>query len=83
MDGRERKEGETVAIKLCRTRYIVELCFPHLAIPTVNVTNADDIFRYIIATILLSMIKQREIDYLFDQCCIFNFTFHFTLNYKS
>lgn len=68
MNRRERKEGETVAIKLCRIRYIVQLCFPHPAAgPVVNVTNADDIFRYIIATIFLSMIKQRKLDYLFDQ----------------
>lgn len=70
-DGRERKEGETVVIKLCRTRYIVQLCFPHPAAgPVVNVTNVDDIFCYIIATVFLSMIKQREIDYVFDQYCI-------------
>lgn len=70
MNRRERREGETVAIKLCRIRYIVQLCFPHPAAgPIVNVTNADDIFRYIIATIFLSMIKQRELDDLFDQYC--------------
>ena len=67
MDGWKRKEGETVAIKLCRTRYIVQLCFPHpAASPVVNVTNTDDIFCYI-ATMFLSMIKRREIDYLFNQ----------------
>lgn len=64
MDRRERKGGETVAIELCRSRYIVQLCFPHpAASPIVNVTNTGDIFCYIITTILLSMNK-REIDYL-------------------
>lgn len=44
MDG-QRKRGETVAIELCRSRYIVQLCFPHpAASPVVNVTNTDDIF---------------------------------------
>lgn len=42
-DRRERKEGETVAIELCRSRYIVQLCFLP-ASPIVNVTNTGDIF---------------------------------------
>lgn len=67
MDRRERKGGETVAIELCRSRYIVQLCFHPCshpaASPIVNVTNTGDIFCYIITTILLSMNK-REIDYL-------------------
>lgn len=45
IDGRERRKGETVAIELCRLRYIVQLCFPPFD-PLANVTNAGDIFCY-------------------------------------
>lgn len=80
MNGRERKEGETVAIKLCRIRYIVQLCFPHPG-PVVNVMNADDIFCNIIATLFLTMIKQRKDRLL--QSTASNFTSNFTLNYNQ
>lgn len=44
MDGREWKEGKTVAIELCRSRYIVQLYIPYPTMVPLYVTNINHIF---------------------------------------